>query len=100
MSLSDVMENDLDAFFNTDDFASTATLDDGTEISVIFHNEYEQVDFSTGAVESSAPYVEAKDSDISEIAHLNKLTIAGIDYKVIAIKPNGTGVTVLELSKD
>lgn len=69
-------------------------------IDVIFHNEYEAMILFAGEIESRNPYVEVQDSDIVGIAHASTLVIGGVTYKVTAIKPDGTGITVLELSKD
>jgi hypothetical protein len=89
--------DDLDVFFR--DFATEA-LWKGVEVKVIFHNEYEAVTLFAGQIESSHPYVEVKSSDIESAAHGDVLEIDGTQYYVSAIKPDGTGITVLELSLD
>lgn len=90
-------EEDLDPFF--EDFGEDATWNT-TTFKVVFHNEYEAAVLFTGEIETRNPYVEVKDSDISGIVHGNVLTIDGTAYKVTGIQPDGTGITVLLLSKD
>jgi len=74
------------------------TLVDG--FNVILHNEYEPVTLFEGQIESRNPYIEIKDSDIVGVVHDTILWIDSVAYKVKEIKPDGTGITVLILSKD
>lgn len=66
----------------------------------IFHNEYEPVILFSGEIESRNPWVEVREADFSGITHDEILEINEIEYKVINIKPSGTGMMVLELSKN
>lgn len=90
-------ENDLDIFFN--DFGIDATYGANT-IKVIFHNEYEVMTLFGGIVESKNPFLEIKDSDIVGATHSSTITIGGVAYNFIEIRPDGTGITIVELSKD
>lgn len=66
----------------------------------IFHNEYEAAVLFSGEIESRAPYVEVREADFSAINHTDTVTIDAVAYKVIEVKPDGTGMMVLILSKD
>jgi len=66
----------------------------------IFHNEYEASILFSGEVENRGPYVEVREADFSAIDHTDDVTIDGVAYNVIAVKPDGTGMMILSLSKD
>jgi hypothetical protein len=74
------------------------TLVEGFDI--IFHNAYEAAVLFNGAIESRDPYCEVKDSDVATVVHDTVLWIDSVAYKIKEIKPDGTGITVLILSKD
>jgi hypothetical protein len=67
---------------------------------VIFHNEYEAIPVFDAQIESRNPYIDARDSDIADVVHDTVLWINSVAYKAKEIKPDGTGMTVIELSKD
>ena len=67
---------------------------------VIFHNEYEAVPVFDAQIESRNPYIDARDSDIVGVVHDTVFWINLTAYKAKEIKPDGTGMTVIELSKD
>lgn len=90
-------ENDLGVFFS--DFAIDANWN-GTEVKVIYHNAYEGVTLFGSDIESKNPFVEVRDSDIEGMVQRDIMGIDGTDYYVIGIQPDGTGITVLILSKD
>jgi len=90
-------ENDLPAFFT--DFAIDAEWS-GKTIKVIFHNAYEGVTLFGSDIESKNPFIEVQDSDIEGMAQRDVISITGTDYYVIGIQPDGTGITILILSKD
>ncbi len=89
--------DDLDVFFA--DFGINATYGLST-IKVLFHNEYEAAALFNQEIESRNPYVEVKDSDVTGITHASTLVINSTTYHVKEVKPDGTGITVLVLSKD
>lgn len=96
MTLAADILSDLPAFFEDWDDITWR----GTTFKGIFHNEYEAVTLFAGQIESANPYAEALDTDIVGIAHGDIMTINAVAYKVTEIKPDGTGITVLILSKD
>lgn len=64
------------------------------EVDGIFLNDYDEVGF----VESSNPVFLAKSSDLVDVEH--DMEVYGLDgskYRVVGIKPDGAGMTILEL---
>lgn len=66
----------------------------------IFHNEYEPAVLFSGEIESREPWVEVREADFSAITHSATITINSVSYKITEIKPSGTGMMILMLSKD
>lgn len=93
------LTSDLAALFNSADFASSATYGSAT-ISVLFDDEYAGYNTETGVVETSGPRAFCRTSDLSAVSHSSTLVVNSITYRVIGIKPDGTGVTELTLSRD
>lgn len=100
MTLKDTIEADLNVFFDTKDFAQSATYTpaggQAKTINCIFDDAFAAVQ----GVESSDPQVLVKDSDVIDVKHGDTLAVAGTTYKVRGIHPDGTGITTLILSKD
>lgn len=97
-------EDDIDIFFDTYEFAKSANLVSAgagsKTIKVIFENNYQDMNIYTGIVESAGPQAQAKTSDVTGAAHGDTLEIDNITYYIKGIQPNGTGITILILSKD
>lgn len=93
---------DLTAFFADFGVAATYTPASGagTEITVLFDNEYVPMNLGGVEVESLGPAATCKTSDVSGAAHGDTLTISGVVYNITGIHPDGTGITVLLLSRD
>lgn len=104
MTLAADMITDLSTFYDTDDFAVSATLTVGstvTTIKVIFSNPFAMVSPADGGIESTNPEARCKTSDVSTAVHGSTLAIAGTTYKVIGKQPVEDGLeTILQLSKD
>ena len=100
--------SDLDAIFDTDEHAQTATYtrqgDAPAQIPVIFENGYAAAEYDrlsqNVAVESTAPRATCRDADIPGVSHGATLAVSGTTYYVVEVRPDGTGVTVLLLSMD
>ena len=88
---------ELDEFFNTDDFAVTATYDGSAEISVILDHEFLQAVGVMGGRQTGAL---VKASDVAANPKGKSLLIDGTTYTIESIRPIDDGaVAVLELSK-
>jgi hypothetical protein len=81
-------------FFNpSDGFTSEARLNAGQPFQVIFDAAY----LADLGVSSSSPAVTCLSADVAAAHPGSVLTVKGVDYRVAAIEPDGTGVTVLRL---
>ena len=87
-----MMTENLDMFLNTDDFASTVTVG-SVSITGILDREYAEVN----GVEGYAPTLLCTESDTSSIYIGSQLEVEGQAYKVMAKRPDGTGMTTLIL---
>ena len=64
------------------------------EVDGIFLNDYDEVGF----VESSNPAFVAREQDLQIVGHgMDAYTADGTKYKIVGKRPDGTGMTVLEL---
>ena len=70
-----------------------ATLADGTVISAIFDNEYDEALEVTGTV----PRLTGRTSDLSDVVVGSTITIDLVDYTVRVLQPDGAGMTTLVL---
>lgn len=125
----DFVKDDLATFLDSDELGDVATYE-GNTFDVQFFNEYEVAGLFGIEVESASPQIIAKDSDIPNIAHGSRIVVGKgssiaddsfqdsadtmfvntdngqfdksgqMEYKVIGIQPDGTGLTTLILSKD
>lgn len=74
MSFKEMMADDLDVFYNADEFAVTATYK-GVDISVIF---LEDIEVSS----SEQKVISAKTSDVAGLSSGDSIIVDGIDYEV------------------
>lgn len=87
---------DLDDFFETDDFAVAATYDGATTVNVIFDNEY--VEAVTG-VAGTNPVALGKASDFASPVG-KTLVVSGVTYRIRNSRPVDDGAVVtLDLEK-
>ena len=92
---------ELAAFFDTDEHGTTATFtragQSGVAVTCIFRNEFFAVGDGMVEVESSQPMVTVETSKVSGVAHGDTMAIDGTTYNIVAIRPDGTGITDLVL---
>lgn len=90
---------DLTAFFNPAEFASTASAYNAHgqlfEFDVIFDAAYAPQ--LGGLVGDSAPQAMCKTADVASATWDSGLTVGGTAYIVTSAQPDGTGVTTLQL---
>jgi len=101
------LQNDLNTFLNPDNFGSYITITPqprGTAIHVngIFDNATDVYDVNSQAFLSSTPQITCKSVDVSGVA-INDLVqmaeFSGTSYYVMRSKPDGEGITTIELSE-
>jgi len=94
---------DRAVYLNTDEFgvAATYTVSGGsaTTINGIFDDGYEELGEEFGDLESSSPIFTCKTTDVSAVAHGDDLVIGSTSYKIVGVKPDNEGITVLELEE-
>jgi hypothetical protein len=83
----------LDVFFSTSEFAVTATVKT-TALPALFDDGYSEV----SSTEGSNPTLVAQTADLpTGLVQGDTVSVASKVYQVVGIKPDGTGVTVLDL---
>lgn len=83
---------DLTVFFQPGDFAHAAALD-GVTVNGIFEDEY----VSALGVESTGPVFVLRTVDAGAAQHGSTLIVDGVTWSVVGVRPDGTGVTTLQL---
>ncbi len=102
-TLKDDILTDRDVFLDEDEFAEEFVFSrSGATINCIFDDAFEVAVEGGQGVETSAPQVIAKDSDVTGIVQGDTLTRVSnsVVYKVTKPMPDGTGMTVVLLSQD
>jgi len=94
---------DIDAFFDTNDFAVAATYtpDGGLPSTVngIFDDEYfDEVGGSVG-IEGSQPRFTCKAEDIIDVEQGDSLSVSGKTYQIVNVQKDGTGIVILVLEE-
>lgn len=97
MTFLDDVIDDLPTFL--DEHAVDA-LWNGVTYKVIFHNEHDAISLFEAEIDSRNPYIQGRESDFLGIVQGNTVTIGGIAYKVKSPQPDGTGMVLIEFSKD
>lgn len=82
------------------DFGVTVTKADTSTFTAIFVNEYEAQSVYGMDIDSSVPLLTCKSTDVSSLLRGDVLTIDSVDYNILSLQPDDTGVTVLALGQD
>ncbi len=99
MTFKTDLTTDLDVFINADEFAVDVTYNAAT-IQGVFDDEFSSAVEGEMGVESTVPQVTVKTSDVSSATHGETMTINSVNYNIIGIQPDGTGMTLILLSED
>jgi hypothetical protein len=96
---------DLAAFFDTDAFAQTAVYTrlgySSIPIPVIFDSEYSVVqEIGEPGMGVPSPQALCKTADVANASRGDTLVVNGTTYYVQEVRPDGTGITTLILSRD
>lgn len=97
-------QEDLREFLDIDQgFAVTATmhpaLGEAYIITGIMSEEYLEIDSGMTGVYGSKPIFECAEEDIREVEYGDLLNVHNKSYRIIEIKPDGTGFASLLLEK-
>ena len=94
---------DFSEFLDTDDFAVSATftpvVGDPSTITGIFDAEYFEIDGDSVGVAGSQPMFLCKTADVAAAKFGDALTVNAVNYKIVNIQPDGTGLTMLILEQ-
>lgn len=88
-------DEDPTLFYDTDDFAVTATYDGATPVDGIFTRAYREVN----GVGTYMPAFDCAAADVSGVTTGKQIVIEGTTYKVIDPRPDGQGFMKLLLNK-
>lgn len=86
------------SFLSADDFGVTAVFG-STSVAGIFDREYEALVFTgEAAVASRSPRFVCREADLGSLGRQGQqLTVGSDQFRVREVKPDGTGMVVLEL---
>lgn len=86
---------DLSVYFNLDAPGSRTAVFEGEATLVLFDNAY----LDSSGIATRDPSIHARDADVPGIAHGSAITVDGVAYRVVAIEPDGHGVSTLQLER-
>lgn len=97
MTLQADIQNDLATFLA--DFGVSATYNGTTQITGIFETDYRALDEDGMEIRLSGPIFYARTADVPADAQGKVLAVAGVNYTIVGVQPDGTGMTLLTLSR-
>ncbi len=71
-----------------------------TTITAIFKDEFHEVLLEGIGVESADPQLICSSADVAAAAQGQTATVGGVAYYIRGVHPDGTGITILILSRD
>ena len=85
-----------------EDFGSSATYTDtsagsSATVTVLLRNEFEAVDMGEVAVESTAPVLHIRSSDVSALAQDDTFVVDSTTYTVTSVEPDNEGMSICRL---
>jgi hypothetical protein len=90
--------SDIDEVILDNDEFSVDVLYNSTTFQGIFDDGFIDSADDGVAVESTAPQVQVKSTDVAGALHGQTMTIESVVYKIIGVQPDGTGMTLIMLS--
>lgn len=94
---------DLDDFFEMEDFAEPVVVGSGDSqvtINAIFDNAFYAEDESGYSKQASVqPMLTCKTLDIAPFPKGTQVIVRATTYKIVALRPDGTGITEVDLHK-
>lgn len=99
MTFKTDLTNDLTFFLDNEEFAVDVLYNAAT-IQGIFDDEFTSGADDGVGVETTVAQVLVKTSDVASAAQGETMTINTVDYNIIGIQPDGTGLTLILLSRN
>lgn len=91
---------DLSEFFDTTHgFGVTATYNGATPINGIFDAAYFEPEAGFGGIQLSQPVFLCRTADVPSATHGQTLVVNSVNYQIVGVEPDGTGMTLLKLEK-
>jgi len=99
-----MFDEDLGAFFDTDDFGTAATwfaggTGSGAEVLGIFSNGFASPSMGPLAAADSEITFRCAAADVPGVARGDTLRVDGTTYRLVEPRPDGTGLVVLVLKR-
>lgn len=93
--MKDFIEDDLDSFLDTEEFADTVTVG-GIAVAAIFSERYVEVNLGSTPYSGFKPTLFGKESDFTYGA---AVVAEGDSFTIVDIQPDGTGFAVAVLTE-
>jgi hypothetical protein len=93
----------VDEFFDTAEFAETATLTvngSSSTVLVVFDNPYSATEVGDIAYQNRSTSALVKTADSGSVEAGDTLTVGSTVYNIMEVQDDGTGITRLTLSTD
>lgn len=87
-------EEDLSAYFRTEDFGVAVSVR-GRTLHAIFDAQYQE----QLGVSGSGPALTCATEHVADVRRDEVVTVGADSYRVVAVEPDGTGITVLRLQR-
>lgn len=95
-------DNDRLSFLALEEFGVSATITSNSstrEVQGIFDNGHYQIDNGYSVVTTTEPQFLCRDIDIVGVAQGDAVVVSGINWSIVDLMPDGTGMTLLRLHK-
>jgi hypothetical protein len=99
-----MIDEDLGAFFDTDDFGTAATwfsggIGSGAEVFGIFSNGFASPGLGPLAAADAEITFRCAAADVTGVARGDTLKVSGTTYRLVEPRPDGTGLVLLVLKR-
>jgi len=98
MSQIPIIENDLDSFFELDEFGIEVTILNKNVIGILT-DYYQDIDGGEVGAEGAEVLLIIKSSDVVGVAHNDTVQTQGENFAVVNIQETNSGITRLKLAR-
>lgn len=89
-----MFDEDLGAFLRAEDHGTECSIK-GRTLYAIFDAQYQE----QLGVSGSGPALTCATEDVADVPRGEVVTVGADSYRVVAVEPDGTGITVLRLQR-